>query len=148
MPRRFWMLGEAVESCQACRPWATRPTLPSAKIARSQRDEAALGVLRRCADEESTPWLSLVGAPCTTPNPGMPGHTSPYLRTRVLRHRPRSRRTHERSPRELRQFPSRHCTSSSAPPAPTVRHLSAVVDREKSFRDGGGSFRDCDIRLA
>ena len=62
------MLGEAVESCQACRPWATRPTLPSAKSARSQRDGAALGVVRRCADEESTPWLSVGGAPCSTPN--------------------------------------------------------------------------------
>ena len=63
------MLGEAVESCQALRPWATRPTLPSAKSARSHsRDGAALGVLRRCADEESTSRLSVVGAPCTTPN--------------------------------------------------------------------------------
>ena len=62
------MLGEAVESSQACRPWATRPTLPSAKSARSYRDGAALGGLRRCADEESTAGLSVVGAPCTTPN--------------------------------------------------------------------------------
>ena len=62
------MLGEAVESCQALRPWATRPTLPSANSARSHRDGAALGVLQRCADEESASRLSIVGAPCTTPN--------------------------------------------------------------------------------
>ena len=51
------MLGEAVESCNAWRPWATRPiptkSGPSAKCARSRRDGAALGVARRCADEES-----------------------------------------------------------------------------------------------
>ena len=49
------MLGEAVESCQARRPCAPRPTLPSAKNARSQSDGAALGVLPRCADEDSPP---------------------------------------------------------------------------------------------
>ena len=48
-------------------PWATRPTLPSAKIARSQRDGAALRVLRRCAGEESPSGLSVADAPCTTP---------------------------------------------------------------------------------
>ena len=68
MPKRFWMLGEAVESCQARGPWATRPTLPSAKSARSQRDGTALGVLPRCAREESPSGLSVAGAPCSTPN--------------------------------------------------------------------------------
>ena len=68
MPRRFWMLGEAVESCQPWRPCSTRPTLPSAKSARSQRDGAALWVLRRCAGEESPPGLSVASGPCTTPN--------------------------------------------------------------------------------
>ena len=41
---------------------------PAPKAPRSQRDEAALGVLPRCADEESPPGLAVVDAPCTTPN--------------------------------------------------------------------------------
>jgi hypothetical protein len=62
------MLGEAVESCNALRPWATRPTLPSAKCARSRRDGAASGVVRRCADEESPTGMSVAVAPCSTHN--------------------------------------------------------------------------------
>ena len=83
MRRRFWMLGEAVESCQACRPWATRPTLPSTKSARSLRDGAASGVLRRCADEESAPRLSVVGAPCNTPN-GAPTYITVFTNSSTL----------------------------------------------------------------
>ena len=71
------MLGEVVESCNAWRPYSARPTLPSAKSARSQRDGAALGILRRYADEESPPGLSVAGAPCTTPN-GAPTYVTGF----------------------------------------------------------------------
>ena len=45
-------------------------SLKYAKQVRSQRDG---GVLRRCADEERIPRMSVVGAPCTTPNPDFIG---------------------------------------------------------------------------
>ena len=58
-------------------PCSTRSTLPSAKNARSYRDGAAPGVLRRCADEESALRLSIVGAPCTTPG-GAPTYVTVF----------------------------------------------------------------------
>ena len=61
------MLGEAVESCQARRPRASTNAAQRQKRPRSQSDGAALGVLPRCADEDSPPGLSVAGAPCNYP---------------------------------------------------------------------------------
>ena len=94
------MLGEAVESCQACRPWATRPTLPSAKSARFHSDGAASRVLQRCAGENSPSGLSVAGVPCTTPN-GAPTYVTVFMSSST-----KSDRIQRLSPNSnFRQFP-------------------------------------------